>query len=77
MLRDLIGLVACLHSNLFEWEEMAMDVETSRGLTRGMTVFDRRYPAEWKNNVEVAVGADQQSIKDVVIEGLRWAGQQS
>lgn len=77
MLRDLIGLVACLQANLFEWEEMAVDIETSRGLTRGMTVFDRRYPAEWKNNVEVAVSAEETSIKDVIIEGLRWAGQQS
>lgn len=77
MLRDLIALIACLQANLFEWEEMAVDIETSRGLTRGMTIFDRRYPAEWKKNVEVAMGADERTVKDMIVEGLRWAGQQS
>lgn len=77
MLRDLIGLIGCVQANLFQWEEMAVDVETGTGLTRGMTVFDRRYPQEWTNNLEVAVSMEEQAVQDVIIEGLRWAGQQS
>lgn len=77
MLRDLIALIACLNANLFEWEEMAVDVEIGNGLTRGMTIFDQRYPAEWTKNIEVAVAAQSSLVKETIINGLRWAGQQS
>lgn len=77
VLRDLIALMACLNPSDFQWEEMACDVETHEGITRGMTVFDRRYPPEWKKNVEVAVGVDRRNVQDAIIDGLRWAGQQT
>ncbi len=76
-LRDLIALMACLNPNYFAWEEMACDIETLNGLTRGMTVFDRRYPCEWQRNVEVAVKVETGLVKDSIIEGLRWAGQKT
>jgi len=75
LLRDLIALVACLNSNFFQWDEMAVDVETSGNLTRGMTIFDRRFPAEWKTNVEVATNVEVDLVKDMIVESLRWAGQ--
>jgi inosine-uridine nucleoside N-ribohydrolase len=76
-LRGLVGLVACVHPNFFQWEEMACDVETSNGLTRGVTVFDRRFPCEWKKNVEVATRVESHLVHDAIVAGLRWAGQQT
>jgi purine nucleosidase len=76
-LRDLIALIACLHPNYFQWEEMACEIETLDGLTRGMTIFDRRYPCEWTKNIEAAVAVEGSLVKDAIVEGLRWAGQKT
>jgi len=76
-LRDLIALIACLHPDYFQWEEMACEIETQAGLTRGMTIFDRRYPAEWTKNVEVATAVESHLVKDAISAGLRWAGQKT
>lgn len=77
MLRDLIALLACMHSNFFEWQEMAIDVETVGDLTRGMTIFDQRHPPEWTKNIEVAVSVQADLVKESICESLRWAGQRS
>lgn len=66
MLRDLIGLLGAVRPNLFLMEPMAVEVETRKGLTRGLTVFDRRYPQEWENNVEVAGDPDTAGILNCI-----------
>jgi inosine-uridine nucleoside N-ribohydrolase len=76
-LRGVVGLMACVHPNFFQWEEMACDIETNNGLTRGMTIFDRRFPCEWKKNVEVATRVESHLVHDAIVAGLRWAGQQT
>ncbi|MDP1560694.1 MAG: nucleoside hydrolase [Pirellulaceae bacterium] len=76
-LRGLVGLMACIQPNFFHWEEMAADIETNDGLTRGMTIFDRRFPCEWKKNIEVATRVESHLVVDAIVSGLRWAGQQT
>lgn len=76
-LRGLVGLMACVHPNFFHWDEMACDIETNNGLTRGMTIFDRRFPCEWKKNIEVATRVENHLVVDAIVSGLRWAGQQT
>lgn len=76
-LHGLVGMMACIHPNFFQWEVMACDVETNDGLTRGMTVFDRRFPIVWQKNVEVATRVESHLVQDAIIAGLRWAGQQT
>ncbi|MEO1530328.1 MAG: nucleoside hydrolase [Planctomycetota bacterium] len=81
--RELISLVdattiaAVVEPELFHWTEMAGRVETKGELTSGMSVFDCRLRPEWNENMEVAVGGDIEAIRELVLRGLRYAGQQS
>lgn len=74
-IHDAVALLYCLNPELFETEEMAGDVETLGELTRGATIFDRRDRRDWRNNMEVAVAADEASIVDCIVRGLKYAGQ--
>jgi purine nucleosidase len=65
------------HSDWFETEPMAGDVETTGTLTKGMTVFDRRTPREWRRNLDVVVHANFSEIRQAIERGLRHAGQES
>lgn len=76
-LQDAVTLVSLLEPELFQWEEMAGDVEVKGSLTRGMTLFDRRLRPEWKPNMEVARRASTADVRDAIIRGLRYAGQQT
>ncbi|EMI55704.1 MULTISPECIES: nucleoside hydrolase [Rhodopirellula] len=76
-LQDAVTLVSLLEPELFQWEEMAGDVEVKGTLTRGMTLFDRRLRPEWKENLEVARRASTADVRDAIIRGLRYAGQQT
>jgi inosine-uridine nucleoside N-ribohydrolase len=62
---------------LFQWEEMAGDVETSGELTRGLTVFDRRTPRQWRPNMEVATSIDADAARDAFYNCLKYAAQGS
>ena len=73
-LHGIVGLVAAIHPELFETEELAGDVEVGGDLTCGMTVFDRRDRPQWRSNMDVATGIDAVAIKDCVVRGLRQAG---
>lgn len=75
-LADAVGLAAVLEPDLFQWQEMAGDVETQGLLTRGATVFDRRARKQWQCNMEVAVDIDSVAAREWIIRGLRYAGQQ-
>lgn len=76
-LQDAVTIVSVVEPELFQWEEMAGDVEVSGTLTRGMTLFDRRMRPEWKVNMEVARRASASDVRDAIIRGMRYAGQQS
>ncbi|TWT94307.1 nucleoside hydrolase [Neorhodopirellula pilleata] len=76
-MQDAVTLISVVEPELFQWEEMAGDVEVSGTLTRGMTVFDRRLRPEWPMNMEVARRASVTDVRDAIIRGLRYAGQQS
>ncbi len=62
---------------LFQWEEMAGDVETTGELTRGTTVFDRRSPRQWRTNMEVATSIDVDAARDAFYNSLKYAAQET
>jgi purine nucleosidase len=74
LLNDAVGALAALEPQLFEFQDMAGDVETEGELTRGAMVFDRRVPTEWRQNLEVAVGIDVDSARKYIISQLAMAG---
>jgi purine nucleosidase len=77
VLNDAIGVLAVLQPELFKFDEMACDVETTGEITRGTTVFDRRIPPEWSMNVEVATSVQAQEARKAVSRLLKLAGEAS
>ena len=77
LLNDVVGLMAALHPELFQTEEMFGDVEVLGELTCGATIFDRRQESHVQPNMEVATHVDAEAIKDSVLRGLQYAGQTS
>jgi purine nucleosidase len=76
-LYDPIALIAAIEPDLFEWQDMAGDVETEGQLCRGATVFDRRQRPQGRPNMEVAVQLDAAEVKQQILRALRFAGQES
>ena len=76
-LHDAVTMLAAIHPELFETQEMAGDVETSGELTVGATVFDRRQTPRWRINMEVATSVDAAAVEDGMLRCLRVAGQRS
>lgn len=74
-LYDAVTMMAALEPDLFQWTEMAGDVETQGYIARGATIFDRRQRRGWQYNMEVATEVDQSEIMAQIIRGLRFAGQ--
>lgn len=74
-LHDAVALMSFLHPEHFQTEEMAGDVERSGELTAGATVFDRRKMREWRDNMEVALKVDHKAVREIIIRGMRFAGQ--
>ncbi|MDM4016618.1 nucleoside hydrolase [Roseiconus lacunae] len=74
-LMDATTIAAVLEPELFDWTEMAGKVETQGVLTCGMTVFDRRLRPEWQTNMEVALKADVEGVKGLILRSLKYAGQ--
>ena len=73
-LHDVVALVAAVHPELFESQEMAGDVETAGEITTGTTVFDRRQTPSWRPNMEVAMDVDVTGVMDCIARGLETAG---
>ncbi len=73
-LHDAVALIAAIHPELFETQEMAGDVETRGELTTGATVFDRRPTVRWRTTLEVATDVDAVAVHDSIIRGLAEAG---
>jgi purine nucleosidase len=76
-IHDVVAMLAAVHPELFETQEMAGDVEVSGELTMGATVFDRRQVPRWRVNMEVATGVDAAAVTDSILRGLRSAGNRS
>jgi inosine-uridine nucleoside N-ribohydrolase len=77
LLHRTMAVVATLHPELFDKHEMAGDVETSGELTRGASIFDRRYVPAWRINMEVALDVDAAAARDCIMRGLGEAGRAS
>ena len=73
-LNDAVGMLAVLEPDLFQFEKLACDVETTGELTRGATIFDRRVVQEWRPNLEVAVGVDVEGVRQQILDQLIMAG---
>ena len=63
-LHELVALSAIKNPRLFASQSMAVDVETSGELTRGMTVFDLRGVRHWQTNIDVVRDVDAQGTLD-------------
>jgi inosine-uridine nucleoside N-ribohydrolase len=63
-LNEVTALCALTTPRLFQTKRMAVDVETSGELTRGMTVFDRRGAPQWQTNIDVVRDVDTQGVLD-------------
>lgn len=61
-LREIAALAALAQPGFFEFQPMAVDVETAGELTRGMTIFDRRGTHHWQENVNVATTVDAERV---------------
>src|SRR5262245_33504005 len=62
-LNDVVGLAALARPGLISTKPAAVDVETRGELTRGMSVFDRRWNAPVKPNVDLAVEVDVAGLR--------------
>lgn len=70
-LREVAALAAIARPHLFQWQPLAVDVETHGVLTRGMTVFERRPQHVTRSSATVAVEVDAQGVIDYVTQLLR------
>jgi len=71
ILHEVVALAAAVKPALFGRTAMAVDVETSGELTRGMTVFDRRGQRQWQANIDVLRSVEVQGVLDYVMRVLR------
>jgi inosine-uridine nucleoside N-ribohydrolase len=63
---EVTALCTLTAPQLFQTKRMAVDVETTGELTRGMTVFDRRGTPQWQTNIDVVRDVDTQGVLDYV-----------
>ncbi len=75
-LQAVLPLLLLVEPMLFEFEEMAGDIEVSGELTNGATVFDRRITRTWRTNMEVATQLDVEAARDSFYNMLKYASQQ-
>lgn len=73
-LPGLVGLLALLHPDCFEFQDMAGDVELRGDLTKGETVFDRRAIRIWRNNLSVATQINTAAIDKALVRGFVESG---
>lgn len=72
-IHDCVTLMAAIHPELFEYEDMAGDVEIGGELCRGATVFDRRRVPAWQRNIAVARKMDPARVLDGLLAALERA----
>lgn len=76
-LNDAVGSLALLEPDLFNYETLACNVETTGELTRGLLVTDRRPQPEWRPNVSVATSIKNDHVGQFLIDQLVMAGNAS
>lgn len=76
-LHSVLALLTLVEPSHFTWEKMAGDVEVAGELTRGATIFDRRSPRGWRENMEVATALDVEAAMDAIYNCLKFSGQNS
>ncbi len=69
-LHDAVAVVAALQPELFQTIPLHGEVETKGKLTSGLTIFDRRSTSRDRANMEVAIHADSNMVKQCIIRGL-------
>ena len=72
-LQAVLPILMLLEPMLFQWDDMAGDVETNGDLTRGSTVFDMRDPRQWRTNMAVANSLDVENARDTFYNCLKYA----
>lgn len=72
-LHAVLPILMLVEPMLFEWEELAGDVEIGGELSRGTTIFDRRSPRQWRTNMEVATAIDKTAAYDAFYNCLKYA----
>ena len=63
-LAEVTALASIARPLQFQRTTMAVDIEVSGELTRGMTVFDRRSNPSWRKNIDVLSDVDPQGVLD-------------
>ncbi|MFM8264228.1 MAG: nucleoside hydrolase [Pirellula sp.] len=74
-LKGVIGVAYMLEPELFQCEQLSVAVEEQGTVTRGATIIDRRPHAAVSRDLEIISGVDAQSVRELVIRTLRYAGQ--
>jgi len=69
-LREVAALVAITEPRQTDTQPMAIDVETTGELTRGMTIFDQRGTQQWQTNIDVITDIDPQGVLDYFMRQL-------
>ena len=75
VLKGVVGVAYLLEPELFQTEQHSVAVEEQGDVTRGATIVDRRPHAAVSRDLEIVSGVDPQSVRDLVVRALRYAGQ--
>lgn len=70
VLHDPCAVAYLIRPELFEAEELYVDIETQGEITRGMTVADRRQGRSQQQNVRVLFDVDRRALIELLFEGL-------
>jgi len=65
-LNDALAIAYLLRPKTFTLQPMAVDVEVTGELTRGMSVFDARWGSSSRPNVELATAVDIQAVRGCI-----------
>jgi inosine-uridine nucleoside N-ribohydrolase len=77
LLPAVVGLLFVTNPELFETEEISVEVEVNDGLTRGVTIVDRRSYQTARRDIEAVIAVDRAAARDSVINSLKFASQSS
>ncbi|MBI5374647.1 MAG: nucleoside hydrolase [Candidatus Schekmanbacteria bacterium] len=69
-LHDPVAVIAGFKSDLFQWTTREVNVETGKGVARGMTVIDTRRKSKEQGKTQVAFEADILRIKEMILGAL-------
>ncbi len=76
-LQAAVGLLALIEPSLFTTEQATVDIEEEGTIARGASMIDRRSFARQRRDVELITAVDVDAIREAIVRGLKFAGQQS